>query len=139
MPTPVSETRISTRPSLVGAQRDRQRAAVRHRLHGVLREVEQRLPQDAGIGFDLRHVGRDRRFERHAGDVGFDGQRLEHFVGELAGDTGLQRQLLGPRELQEALHHIVQPANLAGDDVDVRLGRAAGRAPAASFCFSSSR
>ena len=51
----------------------------------------------------------------------------------------LQRQLLRPRELQESLHDIVEPPNLAADDVDVRFGGLTASAPAASFCFSSSR
>ena len=84
MPTPVSETRISTRPSLVGAAPMVSVPPFGHRLHGVLREVQQawrRMPGSASISGTFGAIA---DFERHAGDVGFDSQRLQHFVDELA-------------------------------------------------------
>ena len=50
----------------------------------------------------------------------------------------LQPQIFGPRELQEALHHLVEPPDLALDDLDV-LERALGRGAASPAPRSRAR
>ena len=60
--------------------------------------------------------------QRDAGGRRFRFDHLQHIGGELRRRRWLNRQLLGPREFQEALHDIIEPPNLAGDDVHMFAG-----------------
>ena len=141
-----------------------QRAAVRHRLTGVQRQVEKRLPQHRRIAVDVgRAVAVDARAATPARSA--SGRTIGTTSSSSAAERDrLQLEILGPRELQEPLHDLVEPADLVGDDVDVlerrrrstgdgaaarrarppRAARAAAAPPAArraaaNCCRSSSR
>ena len=109
--------------------RDPQRAAAGHRLTGVEGQIEERLPQHRRVAVDL---DRSVALEQPAATPVRSASGLT--IGMTSSNSGrqhdrLQLQIFGPRELQEALHHLVEPSDLAGDDIDVlnRLGRIEGR------------
>ena len=109
----------------------RERAPLRHRLAGVLREVQERLSQHRGIavhGQLWRHV----RVHLHPVRYRLRFHERQDFIEERRHAYRLQRQVLGTRELQEPLHHLVESADLVLDDLDMlertadvrtRLGR----------------
>ena len=120
MPTPVSSTSISTRLRERGAARDAQRAALGHRLAGVEREVEQRLPQHPGVRVDRRQVRPGTRASRSRCRRSASGVTEVTMSLMTAGELdGLQLELVGTRELEEAVQHLVETLDFARDDVDV--------------------
>ena len=114
-------------------RRQPQGTAVRHRLARVDRQVEKRLPQHRRVAVDRRARvgGLDLDADAVLARLGLDDR--QNLVEERRHAHGLQPQILGPRELQESLDHLIEPADLALDHFDV-LERArldAGRAVAA--------
>ena len=137
MPTPVSANVIDDAAAARRLAPDAQRAAVRHRLTGVQRQVQERLAQHRRVAVDVgRAVALDDELRRRSRSAS------GRTIGTTSSSSGrerdrLQLQILGPRELQEPLDHFVEPPDLAGDDVDVleRLGaidRRRGVAPTAA-------
>ena len=117
---------ISIAPVRARAAAMRRRPPLRHRLTGVEREIEKRLLQQAGVAAHRRQVGRaldpDLDVATCSPRPMMTGMQL---VDERRERDRLQLQVLGPRELQEALHDLVEPPHLRGDDRDVleRAGR----------------
>ena len=64
--------------------------------------------------------------ERHLGPIGLGLHDGYDFVDERDERHRLQLQILGTRELQKPLHHLVEPPNLVGDHIHV-LQRLHGR------------
>ena len=136
MPTPVSSTDRATRRREATAAARAKRAAVGHRLQRVDRQVQHRLHQHALVGVDVRQ-GRCAHSSRMV-------TRRRCASGAIVNTTSwmtvgssdrLQLQLVGPGELEEPGDHLVQPLDLARDDVHVLrqvelARRAARRAPA---------
>ena len=119
MPTPVSSNRTSTRLRGAGAARQAQRAAVRHRLTGVDRQIQKRLPQHRGIAIDRRDTSGANPPRRGRCSSAPPARSAAESRRRRLHAHGLQAQILGPRELQEALHHLVEPPDLALDHFDV--------------------
>ena len=107
----VGERRSRTRRPRAASQRDPQRAAVRHRLTGVQREVQERLAQHRRIAVDVgRAVALDDQLD--AGALRLGPHDRHDLVDQRPQRDRLQLQILGPRELQEPLHDFVEPPDL---------------------------
>ena len=137
IPTPVSVNDDRTRRPRAAVALDSQRAAVRHRLAGVEREVEKRLAQHRRVAVDVRHaVALDD--ERDAGALRLGLHDRDDLVEQRRQRHRLQFEILGSRELQEPLHHFVEPPDLVRDHLDVlqRLAMAGDsrRRPRARRC-----
>ena len=96
-----------------------QRAAMRHCLTAVDRQVEKRLPEHRGVAVDVGQ--RHRRVDGHLDVVrlrlGLD--QRQDLLEQRANAHRLQLQIFGPREFQKSLHHLVQTTNGAFDHFDV--------------------
>jgi hypothetical protein len=95
-----------------------QRAAGRHRLAGVQRQVQERLAEHPGIAVYIGHVVA-LNDQVDAGAFRFGPHDRHDLVEERRQPDRLQLQILGPRELQERLHNFVQAADFIGNDLDV--------------------
>jgi hypothetical protein len=99
-----------------------QRSPRRHGLTRVQREIEERLAQHRRIAVDVRDaVTVD--CQGHAALLRFRPHDWHHLVHERRHAQRLQLEILGARELQEPLQHLIEPPDLVGDDVDMFQGR----------------
>ena len=72
-----------------------------------------------GIGIDGQRRIADDGVDRHAGGLGFGTDRPGDVGGQGRDLDALDAHVLGTGELQEALDHGVEPADLLADDVGV--------------------
>ena len=118
MPPPVS---ADAHPDAVGifAGLQRQRAAVRHRLHRVFDEVHQNLLHLRRVQRRRRQVARQFRFHGQAAIFKFRPQQFQGFFHNVIERSQLQLRRRGPDRLEKLRDDVIQPVDFAFGHVEI--------------------
>ncbi len=98
--------------------------AAGHGFRGIQHQIQHRLLEQRAIHVHLRHIDRQQLRQLDAGFQKLRPRDLQNFLQKLRELRRFQADIHRPREIEEALHHRVQPVDFFVQHLNGLLRRA---------------